>query len=183
MAYSRQGESVLRERAEVDPRRRALQGGALHPARRRRPTSRWSSRPGPPPRKVINFCANNYLGLSSHPDVIQAAHDGLDSRGYGMSSVRFICGTQDIHRELEDEADRVPGNGGHAALPVLHGRQRRRLRGGPRQGGRHHRRPAGPRLDRRRHPALQGAVRHLQALGHGAPRGEAGAARRTSASG
>ncbi len=53
-------------------------------------------------KKCINICANNYLGLSSHPDVIQAAHAGLDSRGYGMSSVRFICGTQDIHRELEN---------------------------------------------------------------------------------
>jgi len=52
-------------------------------------------------RKVINMCANNYLGLSSHPDVVQAAHEGLRTRGYGMSSVRFICGTQDIHRELE----------------------------------------------------------------------------------
>ena len=52
--------------------------------------------------EVLNFCANNYLGLSSHPDVIKAAHEGLDSRGYGMSSVRFICGTQDIHRELQD---------------------------------------------------------------------------------
>jgi glycine C-acetyltransferase len=58
---------------------------------------------GSPTRKVINLCANNYLGLSSHPDVIQAAHEGLDSRGYGMSSVRFICGTQDIHRDLEDK--------------------------------------------------------------------------------
>jgi len=56
---------------------------------------------GSPPRKCINICANNYLGLSSHPDVIAAAHAGLDNRGYGMSSVRFICGTQDIHRELE----------------------------------------------------------------------------------
>ena len=51
--------------------------------------------------EVINFCANNYLGLSNHPDVIQAAKDTLDSHGYGMSSVRFICGTQDIHKELE----------------------------------------------------------------------------------
>jgi glycine C-acetyltransferase len=58
---------------------------------------------GSPPRKVINLCANNYLGLSSHPDVIEAAHEGLDSRGYGMSSVRFICGTQDIHRDLEEK--------------------------------------------------------------------------------
>ena len=52
-------------------------------------------------KKVINMCANNYLGLSSHPEVVKAAHEGLDTRGYGMSSVRFICGTQDIHQELE----------------------------------------------------------------------------------
>lgn len=51
--------------------------------------------------EVLNFCANNYLGLSSHPEVIQAAKDTLDSHGFGMSSVRFICGTQDIHKELE----------------------------------------------------------------------------------
>ncbi len=51
--------------------------------------------------EVLNFCSNNYLGLSSHPKVIEAAHKTLDSRGYGMSSVRFICGTQDIHKELE----------------------------------------------------------------------------------
>src|SRR5512137_1818044 len=56
---------------------------------------------GAPLKKVINMCANNYLGLSSHPDVVKAAHEGLETRGYGMSSVRFICGTQDIHRELE----------------------------------------------------------------------------------
>jgi glycine C-acetyltransferase len=53
-------------------------------------------------KKCINVCANNYLGLSSHPEVVAAAHAGLESRGYGMSSVRFICGTQDIHRELEN---------------------------------------------------------------------------------
>lgn len=52
-------------------------------------------------KKVLNFCANNYLGLSSHPKVIQAAHEAIDSHGYGMSSVRFICGTQDIHKTLE----------------------------------------------------------------------------------
>ncbi|MAB95356.1 glycine C-acetyltransferase [Flavobacteriales bacterium] len=52
---------------------------------------------------VLNFCANNYLGLSSHPEVIQAAKDTLDSHGYGMSSVRFICGTQDIHKNLENK--------------------------------------------------------------------------------
>jgi glycine C-acetyltransferase len=52
-------------------------------------------------KTVLNFCANNYLGLSSHPEVIQAAKDTLDSHGFGMSSVRFICGTQDIHKTLE----------------------------------------------------------------------------------
>ena len=52
-------------------------------------------------KTVLNFCANNYLGLSSHPEVIQAAKDALDSHGFGMSSVRFICGTQDIHKTLE----------------------------------------------------------------------------------
>ncbi|MCL4143020.1 UNVERIFIED_CONTAM: hypothetical protein GTU68_031459 [Idotea baltica] len=54
-------------------------------------------------QKVLNFCANNYLGLSSHPEVIQAAKDTMDSHGFGMSSVRFICGTQDIHKELEQK--------------------------------------------------------------------------------
>ncbi|MCC1483355.1 glycine C-acetyltransferase [Winogradskyella immobilis] len=52
---------------------------------------------------VLNFCANNYLGLSSHPDVIQAAKDAMDTHGFGMSSVRFICGTQNIHKELEQK--------------------------------------------------------------------------------
>src|SRR5210317_867346 len=51
--------------------------------------------------EVLNFCANNYLGLSSHPRVLEAAHKTLDTHGFGMSSVRFICGTQDIHKELE----------------------------------------------------------------------------------
>jgi glycine C-acetyltransferase len=60
-------------------------------------------------KKVINMCANNYLGLSSHPEVVAAAHAGLDVRGYGMSSVRFICGTQDIHKELEDKLTKFLG--------------------------------------------------------------------------
>lgn len=64
---------------------------------------------GASPKKVINMCANNYLGLSSHPEVVKAAHDGLESRGYGMSSVRFICGTQDIHRELEQMVTKFLG--------------------------------------------------------------------------
>src|SRR6201995_912265 len=54
-------------------------------------------------KTVLNFCANNYLGLSSHPKVIEAAHKAIETHGYGMSSVRFICGTQDIHKELEQK--------------------------------------------------------------------------------
>ena len=54
-------------------------------------------------KKVLNFCANNYLGLSAHPKVIEAAHKAIETHGYGMSSVRFICGTQDIHKELEQK--------------------------------------------------------------------------------
>ena len=60
-------------------------------------------------KKVLNFCANNYLGLSSHPKVIEAAHKAIDSHGYGMSSVRFICGTQDIHKELEEKISKFLG--------------------------------------------------------------------------
>jgi len=62
-----------------------------------------------PGKEVLNFCANNYLGLSSHPKVIEAAHRALDERGYGLSSVRFICGTQDIHRELEERISEFLG--------------------------------------------------------------------------
>ena len=64
---------------------------------------------GAPLKKVLNLCSNNYLGLSSHPEVLAAAHAGLDRRGYGMSSVRFICGTQDIHRELENRLTKFLG--------------------------------------------------------------------------
>jgi len=60
-------------------------------------------------QEVLNFCANNYLGLSSHPTIIKAAHEALDSHGFGMSSVRFICGTQDIHKELEARISRFFG--------------------------------------------------------------------------
>jgi glycine C-acetyltransferase len=60
-------------------------------------------------KTVLNFCANNYLGLSSHPKVIEAAHRAIDSHGYGMSSVRFICGTQDIHKELEKKLSEFLG--------------------------------------------------------------------------
>jgi glycine C-acetyltransferase len=60
-------------------------------------------------QKVLNFCANNYLGLSSHPEVIAAAHKAIDTHGFGMSSVRFICGTQDLHKELESKVSQFFG--------------------------------------------------------------------------
>lgn len=59
--------------------------------------------------EVLNFCANNYLGLSSNPEVIQAAHDAIDKYGFGLSSVRFICGTQEIHKELEEKIAKFVG--------------------------------------------------------------------------
>jgi glycine C-acetyltransferase len=67
----------------------------------RRQTSPSNTPPNSPLKEVINFCANNYLGLSSHPTLIEAAKKGLEERGFGLSSVRFICGTQDQHKELE----------------------------------------------------------------------------------
>src|SRR5690606_28629841 len=60
-------------------------------------------------RTVLNFCANNYLGLADHPALIQAAKDALDSHGFGMASVRFICGTQDLHKQLEQQIARFFG--------------------------------------------------------------------------
>ena len=60
-------------------------------------------------KQVLNFCANNYLGLSSHPHVVQAAKDAIDTHGFGLSSVRFICGTQDIHKELEKKLSEFLG--------------------------------------------------------------------------
>src|SRR4051794_2045562 len=60
-------------------------------------------------REVVNFCANNYLGLANHPDVVAAAEEGIRTRGYGLSSVRFICGTQDVHKQLEGQIARFFG--------------------------------------------------------------------------
>ncbi len=60
-------------------------------------------------KTVLNFCANNYLGLSSHPKVVEAAKQTIEERGYGLSSVRFICGTQDIHKELEEKLSKFLG--------------------------------------------------------------------------
>ena len=61
-------------------------------------------------QSVLNLCANNYVGLADHPEIVQAAHDALDRWGYGMASVRFICGTQACHKQLEEAISRTsPG--------------------------------------------------------------------------
>ncbi len=70
--------------------------------KKREPSSARKGEDQVPRGQVVNFCANNYLGLSSHPEIVQAAQKGLTERGYGMSSVRFICGTQDSHKILEE---------------------------------------------------------------------------------
>src|SRR5258708_13459079 len=68
-------------------------------------------------RDVLNLCANNYLGLADHPEVIEAAKEALDRWGFGLASVRFICGTQEIHKELEEALTRFHGTG----VPILYG--------------------------------------------------------------
>ena len=70
-------------------------------------------------KTVLNFCSNNYLGLSSHPKVIEAAKKEIDERGYGLSSVRFICGTQDIHKELEGKISSFLGTEDSIYMPPL----------------------------------------------------------------
>ena len=114
-------------------------------------------------REVLNFCANNYLGLANHPRLVEAAIDGLHSHGYGMASVRFICGTQDVHRELEARARRFLGTEDAILYGSLLRRQRRAVRDAARRGGRGHLRRAQPRLDHRRHPPVQGQALPLRA--------------------
>ena len=79
-------------------------------------------------REVINFCANNYLGLANHPAIVEAAHEGLRRYGYGLSSVRFICGTQELHRQLEQAIAHFLRQGRRDPLHVLLRRQRRPVR-------------------------------------------------------
>ena len=112
---------------------------------------------------MLNFCANNYLGLADHPEVIQAAKDALDTHGFGMASVRFICGTQDLHKQLEAKIADVLRHRGHHSLRRLLRRQRRPVRAAAGRRGRGHFRRAEPRLDHRRHPPVQGQALPLRA--------------------
>ena len=119
-------------------------------------------------KTVLNFCANNYLGLSNHPRLISAAKAAMDARGYGMSSVRFICGTQDLHKELEAAISRFfktddailyaacfDANGG-----VFDRSSRLRC---------HHQRRAQSRLHHRRRSPLQSQALSLCQCRHGRP--------------
>ena len=74
---------------------------------------------------VLNLCANNYLGLAHHPAIVEAAQQALDSWGYGLASVRFICGTQSIHKQLEATTQRVSRHGRHDSLQLVLRCQRR----------------------------------------------------------
>ena len=107
---------------------------------------------------LLNFCANNYLGLADHPAIIEAARDALERWGFGMASVRFICGTQTLHKQLEERLSSLPRNRGHDPLQLLLRRERRPLRGAARPRRRGHLRRAQPRVDHRRDPALQGGA-------------------------
>ena len=115
-------------------------------------------------REVVNFCANNYLGLANHPDIVAAARDGLQRYGYGMASVRFICGTQEIHKQLRASRRPFPRQGRRHSLQLLLGRQRRALRNHPRRRRRRHQRRAQSRQHHRRRAALQGEALPLQEL-------------------
>ena len=116
-------------------------------------------------RELLNLCANNYLGLADHPEIIAAARDALDSYGFGMASVRFICGTQTLHRELEQRDRRLSRQGRRDPLRRLLRRQWRRC--SSRCSARRTRSSPmpQPRLDHRRHPALQGQALPLRQNG------------------
>ncbi len=107
-------------------------------------------------REVLNFCANNYLGLADHPALVAAAKEALDSHGLGMASVRFICGTSDLHLALERRIAGYLGDGRRHPLRRLLRCQWRGLRAALRRAGRDRLRCAEPCLDHRRHPPVEG---------------------------
>ena len=109
-----------------------------------------------PGREVLNFCANNYLGLADNPELIAAAKDALDSHGLGMASVRFICGTTDLHRDARTAHRRLCRDRGFDPLCRLFRRQWRRVRAVVRREGCDRLRQPQPRLDHRRDPAVEG---------------------------
>ena len=116
--------------------------------------------------RVLNFCANNYLGLANDPRLVAAARDGLARWGFGLSSVRFICGTQSVHTTLEAALAAFLGHRRDNPLFELLRRERRIVRDAARRRGRGDQRRAQPREHRRRHPALQGEALPLSQQRH-----------------
>ena len=117
--------------------------------------------------ELLNLCANNYLGLANHPDVVAAAHEALDRWGFGMASVRFICGTQIQHEELERRLSEFLGTEATILFGSCFDANGGLFEALLDRGGRGHLRPAEPRLDHRRHPALQGAAPAVRERRHG----------------
>ena len=127
--------------------------------------------PGREGERIVNLCANDYLGLANHPEIVAAAHEALDRWGFGVASVRFICGTQQMHKDLEAALTAFLGTEDTILYPscfdangglfetLLDRRGRRRLR------------RAEPREHHRRHPAVQGQAAALRQRRHGRARG------------
>ncbi len=122
---------------------------------------------------LLNLCANNYLGLADHPAVIEAARDALERWGFGMASVRFICGTQTLHKQLEERLSEFLGTERHDPVQLLLRCERRAVRGAARPRRRRHLGCAQPRLHHRRDPALQGDAAALCERRPGRARGAA----------
>ena len=112
--------------------------------------------------ELLNLCANNYLGLANHPAVVAAAHEALDRWGYGMASVRFICGTQALHRELEERLSAFLGTDDTILFSSCFDANGGLFEALLDRGGRGDLGPAEPRLDHRRDPALQGSAAPLR---------------------
>ena len=169
MSYDRACQAI----SSIEPaRRRSAPPGSTRASgcspRRSRPASAW-----PAATTLLNLCANNYLGLADHPEVRAAAHEALDRWGYGMASVRFICGTQELHKQLERALSEFLGTDDtilYSSCWDANGGLFETLLGGR---GRRHLRRAEPRLDHRRHPALQGPAAPLPQQRHGRPGGQA----------
>ncbi len=121
--------------------------------------------------ELLNLCANNYLGLANHPSVVAAAHEALDRWGYGMASVRFICGTQALHRELEQRLSAFLGTDDTILFSSCFDANGGLFEALLDRGGRGDLGSAQPRLDHRRDPALQGAAAPLRERRHGRARG------------
>ena len=123
--------------------------------------------------RVLNLCANNYLGLADDPRIIEAAKEALDQRGFGMASVRFICGTQDLHKQLEGRISEFLGTADTILYPSCFDANGGPVRDHPRRAGRGHQRRAEPRVHHRRDQALPGQAAAVQEPGHGRPGGPA----------